>query len=107
MTKDLFVKSIKALETQNNYDICVSENLCNAFPNAFKANLIPDNSIVQDALIAVLEHVMEDSEQWIQYYCWELDFGKENWRLKVNDENGNNIPLSSPEELYDFLTKKD
>ena len=106
MTKELFIKSINSIEQQIKYDISVSENLSNAFPNAFKANLIPDNNILQDALFSILEYVMNDTEKWIQYYCWELDFGKENWRLKVNDENGNDIPLSSPEELYSFLTKK-
>ena len=29
-------------------------------------------------------------------YCYELDFGRENWRLKAYDENKKEIPLSNP-----------
>lgn len=39
---------------------------------------------------------------WIEYYLWELNFGQENYRLKVTS-NGNEIKMSNASELYDFL----
>jgi len=41
---------------------------------------------------------------WIEYYCFELDFGKENYRLKVYDKDKNEIPLATAEDLYNILT---
>ena len=45
---------------------------------------------------------MEDSERWISYYCWEKDFGRDD-KLKVFDEDGKEIPLTSSEDLYNLL----
>ena len=39
---------------------------------------------------------------WIEYYCFELDFGKENYRLKVYDKDKNEIPLATAEDLYNI-----
>lgn len=44
----------------------------------------------------------EMGQSWIEYFCWTLDFGQENYRLKVTD-NGKNIPMSNAGELWDFL----
>ena len=37
---------------------------------------------------------------------WELDFGRENWRLKATDENKKEIPLSNAGQLFDFLNNR-
>lgn len=111
MTKELFIKSIEAIQEQIKYDISVSKNLSNAFPESSTANLLPKNDYLLNALIEVLQVETNDTkERWggdsismIEYFCWELNFGKENWRLKVT-ENGTNIPLSNAGELYDYLT---
>ena len=108
MEKELFVKSIEAIQKQIEYDIEVSKNLGKAFPNAFHPNLLPENHLLHNALLEVLKVSMNDTElceygqSWIEYYCWELDFGKENWRLKVTN-NGKEVPMSNAGELYDFL----
>jgi hypothetical protein len=39
---------------------------------------------------------------WIEYYCYELDFGRQH-QLGDVEENGVSISLGTPEELYDFL----
>lgn len=109
MDKQLFIKSIKAIQEQIKYDISVSENLGKAFPESFTANLLPKNHYLQNALLEVLQVAMNDTElcpqgqSWIEYYCFELDFGQENYRLKVYDKNKNEIPMSTPAELWEFL----
>ena len=53
------------------------------------------------------EEFKDKSEHsWIEYYCYELDFGAENWRLKAYDENKKEIPLSNAEQLYNLLISK-
>jgi hypothetical protein len=42
------------------------------------------------------------TDSWIKYFLWELDFGKENYRLKVT-QDGKEIKMSSAGELYELL----
>lgn len=58
-----------------------------------------------DAMTDVLTVMFDDEEQgWIAYWIWENDFGRQ---LQEGDIeiDGIAISLSTPEELYDFLTK--
>ena len=104
MTKELFIECIEALSKQVEIDAKVSEHLAKAFPNTYAANLLPDNNILSEIIIKILRTEFNDCCDWINYYCYELDFGKENYRLKVYDKE-KEIPLSIPEDLYNLLTK--
>ena len=109
MEKELFIRSIEALQKQIQHDISVSEQLGRAFPNSHSANLLPDNHYLHNALLEVLQVAMNDTgncemgQSWIEYYCFELDFGQENYRLKVYDKNKNEIPMATAGELWEFL----
>ena len=109
MKKELFIKSILAIQCQIQHDIIVAEKLKEAFPNAFKANLLHDNHWLQNSLIENLQIAMNDEfdteykQSWIEYFCWELNFGEDNYRLKVYDKNKKEIPMSTPDELWEFL----
>lgn len=109
MKKKLFVKTILAIKLQIQNDILISKKLGEAFPNSFSANLLPDNHWLQNALLEVLQIAMEDEfdtvykQSWIEYFCWELNFGEENYRLKAYDKNQKEIPLSTPGHLWEFL----
>ena len=112
MDKKLFIESIDAIKQQCEFDIEVSKNLGKAFPEAFEANLLPKNHFLQNALLHVLQVEMNDlqlcehGQSWIEYFLWELDFGEENYRLKVYDENKKEVPMSTAAELYDFLNNR-
>ena len=110
MNRDLFIKAIDALEKQMKYDISVAEKLGEAFPNTHNANLLYDNHYLHNMIIEILQEAMNDKViepkvgySWIEYFCYELDFGKENYRLSVYDKDKNIIPMSNAGELYDFL----
>ena len=107
MTRELFIKAINALEDQIKYDISVSEKLAGVFPNAHAVNLLPDNHILHNMLVEVLKDAMNDNhkDSLIEYYMYELDFGKENYRLKVYGKNKKEIPMSNVNELYDALIR--
>jgi hypothetical protein len=111
MNKELFIESIEAIKKQLQLDIEVSKNLGKAFPCALEANLLPQNHFLQNALLHVLQVEMNDlqlcehGQSWIEYFLWELNFGEENYRLKVTD-NGKNIPMTSASELYDYLINR-
>lgn len=113
MKRDLFIKTLEALEEQMKHDISVSEKLGEAFPNAHSANLLPDNYLLHNIIIEILQESMNDKNiapnighSWIEYFCYELNFGSENYRLLVYDEDKNIIPMSNAGELYDFLINR-
>ena len=111
MDKQLFIEAIDAIRQQCEFDIEVSKNLGKAFPEAFEANLLPKNHLLQNVLIKILQTEMNDLENvecgatWIEYFCWELNFGAENYRLKVYSK-GCEVPMSTADELYDFLNNR-
>ena len=111
MKKELFIEAIESIKQQCELDNEVSKNLGKCFPNAFEANLLPRNHFLQNALLKVLQTEMNDlvnvecGASWIEYFCWELNFGAENYRLKVT-QNGKEIKMSNAAELYDFLNNR-
>ena len=108
MEKQTFIGCINALEKQTRQDIDNSELLAKVFKDTHSANLLPDNHHLTNILIRILQEEFKDktAHSWIEYYCYELDFGAENWRLKVYDENKKEIPMSNAAELYDFLNNR-
>ena len=111
MDKQLFIEAIEAIQKQIQLDTEVSKHLGKAFPDAFEANLLPKNHYLQNALLHVLQVEMNDLQlceygySWIEYFLWELNFGEENYRLKVT-QNGKNIPMSNASDLYDYLINR-
>lgn len=70
--------------------------------------MLSKNIFIINSLIHILQYNMSDLEVdesgmgWIEYFCFELDFGKNSNRLKVT-KNGVKIPMSNAAELYNFL----
>lgn len=61
------------------------------------------DSDIETKLIETLELALGDTEHWIDWFCYENNFGEGNgywW-----DEEGNERFIKTPEELYDFITK--
>ncbi|MEA2041152.1 MAG: hypothetical protein U9N85_01180 [Bacteroidota bacterium] len=112
MTKELFIEAVNAIEKQIRYDIEVSKNLGKVFPNAHSANLLPENHYINNVLIKVLQEEMGDTElcehgqTWIEWFCFETDFGNESWRLNAYDENKQLIKMSNAAELFDYLNNR-
>lgn len=112
MKKETFIEAIEAIEKQIRFDIEVSKKLGEAFPNAHTANLLPDNHFVSNALIKVLQDEMNDNEvcehgqSWIEWFCYETDFGNESYRLQAFDENKQPIKMDNAGDLYDFLNNR-
>ena len=112
MKRETFIEAIEAIEKQIGYDINVSKKLGEAFPNAHTANLLPDNHFVSNALLKVLQDEMKDNEvckygqSWIEWFCFETDFGNKSYRLQAFDENKQPIKMDNAGDLYDFLNNR-
>jgi len=53
----------------------------------------------------LLKDVFDDKEDWISYWVYELDFGKEAKKDTITD-NGKNIPIKTIKDLYNLINEK-
>jgi hypothetical protein len=103
--KELFVQTINFIKERNDSMSKLNE----VFVDEFEDSAFYPYFKYEDQLIKVLASSFEYDdgiiEDWISYYCFELDFGR---RHKLGDVafDGVPIPLGTPEELYDMLFKE-
>jgi hypothetical protein len=105
ITKELFVKVINALKEQSDHDDkCV---------DAFNV-ILPDDRVMgysNTKLVIMLQDLLELSfkdnteHSWIEYFIYELDYGRKYTEGCATEADGTNIDLSTPEKLYKFLLK--
>ena len=57
-------------------------------------------------VVELLERLMGDQHEWISFWVWELDFGKEYRPGCVTDEHGKEIKLETIRDLYIFLERE-
>ena len=57
----------------------------------------------ESIVVKLLEESMDDTEEWISYWLYELDYGSEYSDGCITTEDNKIIDLSTPEKLYDFL----
>jgi hypothetical protein len=55
-------------------------------------------------VVDILKEAMDDKDDWIGYWIWELDCGKEAKRNTIT-LNGKNIPIKTISDLYNILQK--
>ena len=54
-------------------------------------------------MIKLLSEIFKDEEEgWINYYIYELEFGKR-WKPGYIIDNGRDIKMETPGDLYDYL----
>lgn len=59
-----------------------------------------------EEVVGLLENIFNDESHWIDYFCYELDFGKEWSAGMVKDVDGNDIPLKTAADLYKLIEKE-
>ena len=105
ISKELFVESINAIKKQEEYD----HKCTDAFQIILNEDRIIigyDNSILRTQLIRVLEKLMEDNGEWIQYFIYDLDYGKNYKEGCAIYKDKSPIDLSTAEKLHHFLYRE-
>lgn len=57
----------------------------------------------ESTVVFLLRKLLKDAVENIDYYIYELDYGRQYEPGMITDENGHDIDLSSAEKLYDYL----
>ncbi len=96
-----FKKAIEAIKKQSEKEL----KFCDALEDIIDGRFVPEMSTdILHALIECLEDTMSDKDEWISWWIYEKDFGK-NKKMTAHYENGKNIKLDTVEDLYKFLKK--
>ena len=56
-------------------------------------------------IMDALEKDVGDTDDWLGYFAWELDFGRYEMADDCIDVDGKKVSLKSAEDLYDFLVE--
>ena len=101
--KILFVQTIEQIQLQKEQD----DKCNNAFRVIFPYDFISgyDHHYITNQLVEILQVLFKDNnkDSLIEYFMWELDFGKKYKKGCVSYKNGKNIKLKSASDLYDSL----
>ena len=60
-----------------------------------------------DNVIELLANLTNDLDEWIPYWVYELDCGKKAEQSIIKDRDGNTVPLSSIEDLWNLLASQE
>ena len=104
ITKKLFIETIEELKKQVLHDRKCGDAFEVILPHDFTTGY--NNSWVVNQLVKLLKVAKDDNhrDSWIEYYMWELNFG-EDYKDGAVTENNKNIPLKTPEDLWNILKK--
>ena len=100
ITKEEFVAIIDEVEQVHKY----SDSLNHFFhQNNVQGYLFQPNCTETALRLLHLMFKQADTDEWISYFCYELNFGRKWKEGTVKDRDGADIKLQTPEDLYDFL----
>lgn len=98
-----FEKTIKALMDME--DFC--STLTMACGELMKRNGTIDCEMMiptlTDYVIRLLEIILNDKNEWVSYFVFDLNFGREYKDGMITDKDGANIKLATTQDLWDLL----
>lgn len=103
ISRKIFLECIKSIEKQFSIDRKCSEAFKVILPNDYTTTY--DNSSIIDTFIKLLKELTKDEDEWIDYYIYELDFGRK-YKSGMVKFKGKNIKLSTYLDLWNIITKK-
>ena len=100
ITKELFIESIEKIQEQFEHDKRCSEAFKTILQNDYVTGY--DNHYITEQVLKILNKLTNDTDDWIGYYIYDLDFGEkyEKGCIKIN---GKNIKLKTVEDLWNLL----
>lgn len=102
-SREFFIETMEAIEQQHEHDKKCGDAFKIILPEDFVSYY--DNHWIMNQLIKLMKIAMNDNhrDSWIEYYIWDLDFGKNYQKGCASNKDGSPIDLSNVGALYDFL----
>lgn len=108
LTKEEFCEYINFIKARIEAEYKINDLFTEEFTDSI---FMPYGKCI-DKIVSLLSKIMrcEDIDAYgttdIDYFIYELDFGKKWPEYSVYNEQGTPIPMSTPEELYDYLIEE-
>lgn len=99
ITKEEFIKTINAIQKQMRFDENASKKLSKIFDTN---SAFYNNYTIITATVELLQYLLNDEDDTIGYYIFELDFGSKEQNLKKSFKD-KNIPLKTPQDLWNYF----
>ena len=99
MTKEQFIKLMEVIK-ERYYKI---EEIYDKLDDVFGSvgDLFIDETSMTP-IIDVISEIVEDNNKWIEWYVYDKNWGTDE-RLTVTDNNGNEIPSETLEDLWNLI----
>ena len=99
MTKEQFIKLMEVIK-ERYYKI---EEIYDKLDDVFGSvgDLFIDETSMTP-IIDVISEIVEDNNKWIEWYVYDKNWGTDE-RLTVMDNNGNEIPSETLEDLWNLI----
>ena len=102
LSKEMFIKCINFMKERNDAIGKINKMLTEEFEDSiFYPYFKYENMLSQ-----VLKDVMQDKGDWITYFLYEGDYGRDLKPDSVIEIDGTPIDITTPEKLYDFLVSE-
>lgn len=102
ISKELFIETINFMRERSD----AVDKLNQAFSTEFECSMFYPYFRYEEMLVKVLEAAMHDEGDWIRYFLYEGNYGRDLKPDSVSEADGTPIDITTPEKLYDFLTKE-
>ena len=104
ISKKDFIKAIEDVENVCRYH--------EGLNNYFRKNNVDGYIFQPDCTSTVLRLLhsiagIKDKDEWIDYFCFELDFGKKWHEGMITNDDGTDIILKTAEDLYNLLESQE
>jgi len=83
MTLDQFKELFQPILDWNEQYNKEAEALKQLYPSSY---VLPESEKILDSYIKLLSLYVQDTDEFIDYYCWECDFGKKPNDVVINGE---------------------
>lgn len=103
LSKELFVKTLESIKKHRERETKFIEGLDALSPGTYNDTLL--YSSYESLVVELLQEAMDDKDEIISFFIYEMDFGKENPKISLL-LNEQPIWLPDSEALYNFLTKE-
>lgn len=99
MTKEQFIKLMEAIKERYYIIERIYDKLDDVFGSV--GDLFIDETSMTP-IIDVITEIIEDNDKWIEWYVYDKNWGTDE-RLTVTDNNGNEIPSETLEDLWNLI----
>ena len=99
--KENFIKYINFIKKMNDSENRIHDVLSEEITD-FRGGFLYCK--YEGMFVNLLREVMNDENDWIDYFLYDLDFGRTWKEGAITDVDGTDIALSTPEDLWNLLT---